>query len=135
MPASITRKNQNVIDFIEKYRDKWVYKERDFSNNTQVAINSDGSFSIRLWSTKIVEFISSRNEYIIKNGWWRSRTTAHDIKAYIELLLGYRFDRWDIFTDHWLKIEPENYEIGYGTGRRWTFNPTNLIFNWDEDGE
>lgn len=135
MPATITKKCQNVVDFIEKYRDGWVYRERDFPSNTQVSINSDGSFSIRLWSTKIVEFIKSRNEYVIKNWGWRSRTTAHDIRAYLELLLGYKFDRWDIFTDHWLKITPEDYEIGYGTGRRWTFNPTNLIFRWDEDGQ
>lgn len=135
MPAIITKKCQNVVDFIEKYRDGWVYRERDFSHNTQVSINSDGSFSIRLWSTKIVEFIKSRNEYVIKNwGRW-TRTTAHDIRAYLELLLGYRFDRWDIFTDHWLKITPEDYEVAYGTDRRWTFNPTNLIFKWDEDGE
>lgn len=135
MPASITRKNQNVINYIEKWRDKGVFKERTFSDNTQVEVNTDWSFKIWLFSTKIVEFIANRNEYIIKNGWWWTRTTAHDIRAYLELLLGYRFDRWDIFTDHWLKITPEVYEIGYGTGRRWTFNPTNLIFKWDEDGE
>lgn len=135
MPATITKKCQNVVDFIEKYRDGWVYKERDFSHNTQVSINSDGSFSIRLFSTKIVEFIKSRNEYVIKNwGRW-TRTTAHDIRAYLGLLLGYRLDNWDIFTDHWLKIEPEVYTVAYGTARRWTFNPTNLIFKWDEDGE
>lgn len=135
MPASITRKNQNVINYIEKWRDKGVFKERTFSDNTQVEVNTDWSFKIWLFSTKIVEFIANRNEYIIKNGWWWTRTTAHDIRAYINLLLGYRLDNWDIFTDHWLKITPEDYEVAYGTDRRWTFNPTALIFNWDEDGE
>ena len=133
MPARITKKCENVVKFIEKFRDGWAYRERTFSDNTMVKVSSDGSFSITLFYTPIVEFIKGRNEYIIKNWGWRSRTTAHDIRAYLELLLGYRFDRWDIFTDHWLKIEPENYEIGYGTGRKWTFNPTALIFNWNED--
>lgn len=100
MPQTITRKCQNVVDFIEKYRDGGMYRERNFTHNTQVSVNSDGSFSIRLWSTKIVEFIKSRNEYIIKNGGRRSRTTSHDIRAYLELLLGYKFNNWDIYTEN-----------------------------------
>lgn len=132
MPANITVKNQNVFDYIEKWRDRGVFKERTFSDNTQVEVHMDWSFKIWLFSTKIVEYIAARNEYIVKNwGWW-SRTTSHDIRAYLKLLLGYRLDNWDIFTDNWLRITPEDYEDGYHMGRRWIFNPTALVFKRTE---
>lgn len=41
MPANITVKNQNVFDYIEKWRDKGVFKERTFSDNTQVEVHMD----------------------------------------------------------------------------------------------
>lgn len=130
MPANITKKCQQAIDFINAHREDGIYRERNFTHNTQVAINSDGSFHIRLWNTKIVEYVANRNEYIIQNGGWWSRTTSHDIRAYLELLLGYSFKDWNIFTDNWLKIEAEDYTIGYGGGRRRKFNPTSLVCNF-----
>ena len=133
MPATITRKCQQVADFIRNHQHDGYYQEKQVQQNTQVSINSDGSRSIYLWSTRIVGYNASNNEYEVKNWGWRSRTTAHDIRAYLELLLNYTLRDWDIYTDSHRKVECENYEIGYGTGRRWKFNPTAFIFRWDED--
>lgn len=132
MVATITRKCQNVVDFINRYKDNGSYRERSFSNNTQAVVKSDGSFDIWLWQTKIVEYIASTNEYIIKNGGRRSRTTSHDIRAYLHLLLWYGFERWSILTEDGTEIPGERYSIWYGSGLKWIFNPTKQIFRWED---
>lgn len=132
MARRITAKCQSAVDYIKKYQDEWVYKEREFSNTT-VRIYENWDWRIFLFWNLIMSFHKDRNEYEVSNCGWRSQTTSHDLRAYLELLLNYAFHEWDIYTDTWKVIAPEEYEIEYGRGvkhgRRWTFNPTALIFN------
>lgn len=135
MPQRITRKCQQVADYINNHQDDGAFREREFSNTT-VRIYEDWDWRIFLFGNLIMSFRRDRNEYEVSNCGWRSRTTSHDIRAYLELLLNYAFHDWDIYTDSWKVIPPEEYKIechrGVKHGRRWTFHPTALIFNWVE---
>lgn len=132
MPATITRKCQEAFDFVQRRMDSWQYHERTFANNTQVEVNPNGDWKIRLFSTPIISFCKEKNEYTVKNWGWRTRTTAHDIRAYLRLFLNYDFRDWDIYHTATDTIHCENDEINRGRwtiyGRKWVFNPTALIF-------
>ncbi len=132
MPATITRKCQEAFDFVQKRMDALQYHERTCANNTQVEINSDGDWKIRLWNTPIIAFEKATNTYQVKNGGRRSRTTAHDIRAYLRLFLDYDFRDWEIYHTPTDTIHCEDYAVGYGHGRKWVFNPTALIFRRDD---
>lgn len=132
MAATITRKCQEAFEFVQKRMDSWRYRERTFANNTQVEINSNGDWKIWLWNTPIIAYEKATNTYQVKNGGWRTRTTAHDIRAYLKLFLGYDFRDWEIYHKPTDTIHYEDYEVGYGHGRKWIFNPTALIFRRDD---
>lgn len=132
MPATITRKCQEAFEFVQKRADSWHYRERTFANNTQVEVSSNGDWKIWLFNTPIISFCKDRNEYEVKNGGWRTRTTSHDIRAYLRLFLDYDFRDWEIYHKPTETIHCEDYEINRGRwithGRKWVFNPTALIF-------
>ena len=135
MPQRITRKCQQVVDYINNHQEDGTFREREFSNTT-VRIYENWDFRIFLFGNLIVSYHKENNNYEVSNCGRRSRTTSHDIRAYLELLLDYAFREWDIYTNTWKVISPEDYEIDCGRwvkhGRRWSFNPTALIFNWVE---
>ncbi len=91
-------------------------------------INPEGDWKIWLFNTPIIAYEKATNTYTVKNGGRRSRTTSHDIRAYLRLFLDYDFRDWDIYHTPTDTIHCEEYEIGYRHGRKWVFNPTALIF-------
>lgn len=130
MPAQITRKCQDAFDYVQRKLENFNYGIRTFGN-TEVEVYSNGDWRICLWNTNIIRYYKDENRYEVKNWGRRTRTTSHDIRAYLRLFLDYDFQNWEIIDDNHQKIPCEDRRQGYGSSRFWSFNPTNRIL-WGE---